>query len=310
MSRRKRRGRPIDGILLLDKPLGVSSNQALQQVKRLYQAAKAGHTGSLDPLATGVLPICFGEATKFSSYLLDADKSYRATCCLGVRTNTGDGEGEVIEQCDPSHLTQADLDGVLAQFHGEISQVPPMHSAVKKDGQPLYKLARKGLEVEREAREVTIYALEQIAWQGAEWILDVRCSKGTYIRTLVEDIGEALGVGAYLTGLRRTHVAGLEGAMVPFEQLEAWMGEKAFAEMDAALLPVDQALLHFPALALDADTSFYLRQGQAVRVAGAPTHGNLRLYDASGSFLGLGCIDREGRVAPQRLRAQEVDPDA
>jgi tRNA pseudouridine55 synthase len=309
MSRRKRRGRPIDGILLLDKPLGVSSNQALQQVKRLYQAAKAGHTGSLDPLATGVLPICFGEATKFSSYLLDADKSYRATCCLGVRTNTGDGEGEVIEQCDPSHLTQADLDGVLAQFRGEIAQVPPMHSAVKKDGQPLYKLARKGVEVEREAREVTIYTLEQIAWQGAELILDVRCSKGTYIRALVEDIGQALGVGAYLTALRRTHVAGLEGEMIPFAQLETWMGAKAFAEMDEVLLPVDQALLHFPALRLDADSSFYLRQGQAVRVAGAPTHGSLRLYDPEGGFLGLGRIDREGRVAPQRLRAQDADPD-
>lgn len=303
MSRGKRRGRPIDGILLLDKPLGLSSNQALQQVKRLYQAAKAGHTGSLDPLATGVLPICFGEATKFSSYLLDADKSYRATCCLGVRTTTGDGEGEMIEQRDIAHLIQADLDRVLAQFRGEITQVPPMHSAVKKDGQPLYKLARKGLEVEREARSVTIYALEQIAWQSAEWILDVRCSKGTYIRTLVEDIGEALGVGAYLTGLRRTHVAGLEGALVTLEQLEAWMDARAFAEMDAALLPVDQALLHFPALTLDSDSSFYLRQGQAVRLSTAPTAGSLRLYDAEGGFLGLGRIDPEGRVAPQRLRA-------
>jgi len=307
MSRRKRRGRPIDGILLLDKPLGLSSNQALQQVKRLYQAAKAGHTGSLDPLATGVLPICFGEATKFSSYLLDADKSYRATCCLGVRTTTGDGEGEVLEERDAAHLTQADLDRVLMQFRGELSQVPPMHSAVKKDGQPLYKLARKGVEVERDARDVVIYALEQVSWQGAEWVLDVRCSKGTYIRTLVEDIGEALGVGAYLTALRRTQVAGLEGVMMSLAQLETWMGAKAFAEMDAALLPVDQALLHFPSLTLDADSSFYIRQGQAVRMAGAPSEGNLRLYDAEGVFLGLGRMDPEGRVAPQRLRASGLD---
>ncbi len=306
MSRRKRRGRAVDGILLLDKPLGLSSNQALQQVKRLYQAAKAGHTGSLDPLATGVLPICFGEATKFSSYLLDADKAYRATCRLGMRTTTGDAEGEVVEERSIAALTQDRLDAALSQFRGAIEQIPPMHSALKKDGQPLYKLARKGVEVERAARAVTIYALDQVSWRGDEWVLDVRCSKGTYIRTLVEDIGALLGVGAYLTALRRTQVSGLEGEPTTLEQLEAWMAARAFAEMDAQLLPVDQALGHFPALTLDADGSFYLQQGQSLRIAGAPNQGSLRLYDQDGGFLGLGQIDREGRVAPQRLRANEA----
>ena len=210
MSRRKPRGRNVNGILLLDKGIGITSNAALQKVKRLYQASKAGHTGSLDPLASGLLPLCLGEATKLSSFLLDADKAYAGVCKLGVKTSTADAEGEVIETRPVPDLSEAQLRDVLAKFVGVIDQIPPMHSAIKMQGQPLYKLAHQGIEVERQPRQVTIHSLTLTRLEGDEFAFDLQCSKGTYVRTLAEDIGEVLGCGAHLSALRRTQVGPFE----------------------------------------------------------------------------------------------------
>ncbi|MDH5765707.1 MAG: tRNA pseudouridine(55) synthase TruB, partial [Gammaproteobacteria bacterium] len=219
-SQRKKKGRPVHGVLLLDKPLHMSSNHALQKVKRLYNAQKAGHTGSLDPLATGMLPVCLGEATKISAFLLDADKTYRFKCQLGTRTTTADAEGEVLETKPFEHITRSDIEKIIPQFMGDIEQVPPMYSALKKDGQRLYELARQGIEVERKPRPVTIYRLDLIDFSAGEVELEVQCSKGTYVRTLAEDIGHVLGCGAYVTSLHRTTVGPYQGEMVSLEQLE------------------------------------------------------------------------------------------
>ncbi|HEY8353935.1 MAG TPA: tRNA pseudouridine(55) synthase TruB [Methylophilaceae bacterium] len=294
--------RAIDGVLLLDKPLGYSSNQALQQVKRLYQAAKAGHTGSLDPLATGLLPICLGEATKFSHFLLDADKSYRALLQLGSTTTTGDAEGEILERSG-IRVTEKEFKGVLRKFVGHIEQVPPMYSALKHQGRALYEYARDGVAVERPAREVTIHAIELTGFdedaQHAE--IEVVCSKGTYIRTLAEDIGKTLGCGAHLAGLRRLSTGHfrLENAYT-LEQLERMTTE----ERDALLLGVDAAVADLPEVTLDDDSAYYLSHGQAVWKAGVRIEGLFRIYDQSRRFLGLGELDRDGRVAPKRLLAQ------
>lgn len=226
MGRRRRKGRNISGILLLDKPMGITSNAALQQVKRLFNACKAGHTGSLDPLATGVLPLCFGEATKFSQFLLDADKHYRARVRLGVTTDSGDADGKVLETKPVPEITDEALEQALDNYRGEITQVPSMFSALKVDGQPLYKLARQGVEVEREARPVTIYELEVQDRSGDELTLDVRCSKGTYVRTLAEDIGRELGCGAHVAGLRRLAAGPFKiEETVSIQQLEELMSE-------------------------------------------------------------------------------------
>lgn len=311
---RQRRGRPIDGILILDKPGGMTSNAALQTVKRLYAAAKAGHTGSLDPLATGVLPICFGEATKFSQYLLDADKIYRSTFVFGVTTASGDSDGEVLERADSSQLTQSAVEAALAQFRGEIEQVPSMFSAIKKDGQPLYKLARQGIEVERAARTVTIHELRIEAFRPAraasqgEGSLDaevdvwIHCSKGTYVRSIAEDLGKVLGCGAHVSRLRRVQSGPFaEADSVTLTTLEALRAREAFLEMDALLRASDMALGELPTVVLAEAAGFYLRQGQAVLVPKAPTAGLVRLQLASGEFIGVGEILDDGRVAPRRL---------
>lgn len=288
--------RKIDGVLLLDKPQGLSSNTALQIARRLLNAEKAGHTGTLDPMATGLLPLCFGEATKFSSELLDADKAYEATLKLGVTTTTADAEGEVL-QTRPVAVTQAMLDAALTKFTGPISQVPPMYSALKRDGKPLYEYARAGVELEREARNVVIHKLVLLGWQGDEVRIAVDCSKGTYIRTLAEDIGEFLGCGAHLTALRRTRIATitLDGAVM-LEHLENTQ------DRDGLLAATESLLADLPEAHLDATASDRLLHGQPVSVAGmsAPRY---RTYAADGRFIGLCQLDAQGRLAPKRLIA-------
>ncbi|WP_457669063.1 tRNA pseudouridine(55) synthase TruB [Thiolapillus sp.] len=305
MGRRRRpRGRAITGILLLDKPLGVTSNAALQEVKHLFKAQKAGHTGSLDPLATGLLPLCFGNATKISAFLLDADKRYEVRIRLGETTSTADAEGEIIESCPADHITRDEVQAVLADFTGEISQLPPMYSAVKHNGQRLYKLARQGIEVEREARQITIYDLQLLDFDAPEFDLLVHCSKGTYVRTLAEDIGKALGVGAHVVALRRTLVGPFdEQGMVNRETLHQVLEEEGLHGLDQLLLPMDAGLNHWPAVILGADSSFYIRQGQPVQVPRAPLEGYVRIYGADEKFIGVGEIDDDGRVAPRRLLA-------
>jgi tRNA pseudouridine55 synthase len=302
---RRRRGRAVDGILVLDKPAGLSSNQALQAAKRLFFAAKAGHTGSLDPLATGVLPLCFGEATKFSQYLLDADKAYQSTFVLGVSTDTGDAEGAVLERIDASGVSEADVETALARFRGEIDQVPSMYSAIKRDGQPLYKLARQGVEVEREARPVQIHRLEMTAFRGGaapEADVYLECSKGTYVRSLAEDLGRVLGCGGHVKALRRTQAGPFSVRdSVTLETLEALKGGGRLAEMDALLLPADAALGGLPLVRLSESGGFYLRQGQPVLVPNAPCDGMVRVALETGEFLGVGEILDDGRVAPRRL---------
>ncbi|MDO9393665.1 MAG: tRNA pseudouridine(55) synthase TruB, partial [Methylotenera sp.] len=270
----KRPKKNINGVLLLDKPLGFSSNQALQKVKWLYQAAKAGHTGTLDPLATGLLPLCFGEATKFAHYLTDADKTYFATLKLGVTTNTGDAEGEVLST-QPVNVSQALFAEVCRQFVGKISQIPPMYSALKHEGKALYEYARAGVEIERKERFITIHSITQNSFEQDVASITVTCTKGTYIRTLAEDIGQKLGCGAHLIGLRRTATANYQIAQsITLEQFEA-MSE---AQRIAALLPPDSAVLALPAMTLDEDSTFYLQRGQAVWQSGAIPKGLIRLY--------------------------------
>ncbi|WP_455234690.1 tRNA pseudouridine(55) synthase TruB [Thiogranum longum] len=301
MGRRRARGRDVNGILLLDKPSGITSNDALQQVKRLYFAKKAGHTGSLDPLASGVLPICMGEATKASAFLLDADKRYRVRCKLGIRTATGDAEGEVTQTRAVASYSEEQLEAVFAEFRGSIEQIPPMYSALKHQGQRLYKLARQGVEVEREPRSVEIYELN-LAGQGEDWIdISVHCSKGTYVRTLAEDIGEKLGCGAHVSALRRTAVGPYDDRnLVSIETLKE-LKETDMAAMDKLLLPIESALTQWPDVNLSSDAAFYLQQGQPVLVPHAPTSGWVRLYEGERSFLGMGEILDDGRVAPRRL---------
>jgi tRNA pseudouridine55 synthase len=305
MGRRHPTGRNVTGILLLDKPVGITSNDALQRVKRIYRAAKAGHTGSLDPLATGLLPICLGAATKFSAYLLDADKRYRVRVQLGVTTTTADAEGEVLERRAVVGLDRARIEGVLAQFRGEIDQLPPMYSAVKHGGERLYKLARQGLEVERQPRRIQIFSLEIVAVDLPEIELDVHCTKGTYVRTLAEDIGRELGCGGHVSALRRTGVGPYDETRVTFLTLDQLRElaelDGAASRLDALLLPLDSALGHWPAVRLSADAAFYLQQGQAVLVPQAPTEGLVRLFDGSQRFLGVGEILDDGKVQPKRL---------
>lgn len=301
MSAPRSKRRDIDGVLVFDKPLGMSSNAALQKVRWLFNASKGGHTGSLDPLASGVLPLCLGEATKCSQYLLDADKTYVTEAWLGKTTTTGDAEGEVLET-RPCNITQADVEAVLPRFTGLIEQVPPMYSALKHQGQPLYKLARAGETVERKPRSVTIRSLKLLSLEGDRLELEVDCSKGTYIRTLVEDIGAALGCGAHVSQLRRT-VAGpfTVDQAVTLEMLETLHAEGGALALDHLLLPIDSGLEDWPVVQLTEQTAHFLRHGQAVRVPGSPVEGLVRLRDHNGEFMGIGEMTDDARVAPKRL---------
>ncbi|MDG4562150.1 MAG: tRNA pseudouridine(55) synthase TruB [Candidatus Competibacter sp.] len=302
----RRPRRPVSGVLLLDKPVGWTSNAALQAVKHLYQAAKAGHTGSLDPLASGLLPICLGEATKLSGFLLNADKGYRFTCRLGVTTTTGDAEGEVVAVRPVGPLSRESMEAALRRFVGTIRQIPPMYSALKHNGQPLYKLARKGMEVERAPREVTVRELHLLRLDDEEFECELRCSKGTYVRTLATDLGEILGCGAHVTALRRTVVEPYDAArMVTLESLREW-AEQGLAVLDTKLLPSDSAVTQWPAVRVGGDAAFYLRQGQPVLAPRAPSQGWVRLYQDEQRFFGIGEILDDGRVAPRRLLACEV----
>ena len=301
MGRRRNSGRNVNGILLLDKPLGVTSNEALQRVKRLFQARKAGHTGSLDPLATGLLPICFGDATKLSAYLLDADKFYRVRVKLGEITTTADTEGEVVETAPTEGIEEDTVRRLLPRFTGGIDQLPPMYSALKHRGERLYNLARQGIEVDREPRRVNIYRLEMSDWALPEFTLDVHCSKGTYVRTLAEDIGKAVGCGAHVTALRRTSVGPYgDRDLRTMEQLEM-RRKQSVAALDEWLLPMESALLHWPEVRLSDDAAYYMRMGQAVLVPKAPTEGWVRIYSKQGEFLGVGCVLDDGKVQPKRL---------
>jgi tRNA pseudouridine55 synthase len=299
----KRIKRPVSGVLLLDKPHGFSSNGALQKAKWLYQAAKAGHTGNLDPIATGLLPICFGEATKFSQFLLDANKTYQAVFKLGQTTNTGDSEGEVTSR-NPVNLTLPQVERVLQQFIGPIQQVPPMHSALKFQGKALYTYARAGVEIERQARQVTIYRLELDAFAGDELTVTVECSKGTYIRVLGEDIGKLLGCGAYMQSLRRTHTGGFDISQAfTLEQLEAMSLE----ERDARLLPPDCLLAGMPTVSLDRDSAHYFRQGQSIWLPKQQARDLVVVYDEKQGLIGIGEVAADGKIAPKRLLVQAVE---
>jgi len=293
---------PINGILLVNKTQGLSSNAVLQQAKRLFKAKKAGHTGSLDPLATGMLPVCFGEATKISQFLLDADKCYLTTGLLGSKTDTADALGETIAVCEQFEISTEQLQSVLAHFMGEIEQIPSMYSALKHKGQPLYKYARQGIDISRPARKITIHSLELLDFDGRSFALKVGCSKGTYIRNLVEDIGELLGVYAHVTALHRLHTAGFEQEeMHTIEQLSALPD----TILESHLIPMEKAIAHLPDVHLpDADICS-LRQGKMIPF---PTqfesnNGLFRLYDAQGVFIGLGELEGNSSLKAKRLLA-------
>lgn len=297
--------RLVDGVLLLDKPNGMTSNAALQKARWLFNAAKGGHTGTLDPLATGLLPLCFGEATKFSGELLDADKAYQATLQLGVTTTTADAEGTVLETRRVS-VTESQLREVLAQFVGEQDQVPPMYSALKRDGKPLYEYARQGIELERKARRITIYSIELLTFSGDEAVIDVSCSKGTYVRTLAADIGEQLGCGAHLTALRRTRIGrlSLDGAAVALDHLEALPLE----DRDRCLAPADSLVSELPRADLTEGESSRVLHGQGLRWNGSPGE-RWRLYGVDGAFLGLGEMSPDGWLNPRRLIANVANQE-
>ena len=287
--------RQVDGVLLLDKPSGISSNAALQKARWLFNAAKAGHTGTLDPMATGLLPLCFGEATKFAGELLDADKSYRATLKLGMTTDTADADGKVLET-RPVSINEAQWRAATADFCGEIEQIPPMHSALKRDGKPLYEYARVGIELERQARRVTIYGIETISFAGDQAIIDVDCSKGTYIRTLAADIGERLGCGAHLTALRRIKVVELNiSQSLTLDAIEAALPEAR----DHLLRPADALLARLPIAYLSEPERARLLKGQSIFRQGSPTT-VYRLYSEN-EFLGLGQQTSDGYLQPRRL---------
>jgi len=296
--KRNRNCLPLDGVLLLDKPVGPTSNDALQTVKRMLNACKAGHTGSLDPIATGLLPLCFGDATRLSQFLLDSDKRYWTVFRLGVTTATYDSEGDVL-RTRPVTVTKADVERVLPRFSGPISQVPPMYSAIKRGGQPLYKLARAGVEVEREPRDIVIREMKFLGLEGDRLTLEIHCSKGTYIRTLAYDIGEALGCGAHVVELRRLAVGVLDiKDAVTIDSLAAMATPQDRATQ---LLPLDALLGSMPDVHLTALAAHYLRQGQSVSLQHGREPGWVRLYEGESRFLGLGQVLDDGRVAPRRL---------
>lgn len=309
MARRRNRGRSVNGIFLLNKPLDRSSNQALQRVKNLFDANKAGHTGALDPLATGVLPICLGEATKFSQFLLDSDKHYRSTFVLGVATETGDCDGDTVSQADASALTQNQIDSAIEAFRGEIQQIPSMYSALKHNGQPLYKLARQGIEVERDARTINVYKFEILDFRPgpqAELDVEVHVSKGTYVRTLAEDLGAALGCGAHISALHR-HIAGpfTEQESMTLPELEKLRENCEAPELDYLLKPMDIAVADRMAVELSEIVAGYFQLGQEVMSTQAFRNGQegdiVRVFREGGAFLGVGTVTEDGKVAPKRL---------
>ena len=306
MGRRGRsKGRKINGIFLLNKPIGISSNQALQRVKRLFNAAKAGHTGSLDPLATGMLPICLGEATKFSQFLLDSDKRYQVQGLLGIKTETADAEGAAIATSEVTTSKEEYL-AAMENYRGDIEQIPSMYSAIKVDGQPLYKLAREGITIERKSRPVTIHEIELINFDSPYAEMDIRCSKGTYIRNLVEDIGDDLKCGAHVKKLHRSQVGPYQSkAMVTFEQAEALVEESGLEALDKTLLPVYSSVSHWPEIILNSSLAFYIQQGQPIQIADVPKEGGVRLMTEDHNFLGIGEINEDGMLAPKRLISQQ-----
>jgi tRNA pseudouridine55 synthase len=314
LARRRNRGRSVNGIFLLNKPLGLSSNQALQRVKNLFDANKAGHTGSLDPLATGVLPICLGEATKFSQFLLDSDKHYRSTFTLGVRTETGDCDGTVRQEQDASTVTEAHIEIAIEAFRGDILQIPSMYSALKHNGQPLYKLARQGIEVEREARPVTIFKYNILGFRPgpkAELDVEVHVSKGTYVRSLAEDLGNALGCGAHVSALHR-NIAGpfTDADTMTLEELQKLRETVEPTGLDELLKPMDIAVADRMAVELSAVVAGYFQLGQPVMSNQAFRNGQegdiVRVFRESGDFLGVGEVTAEGQVAPKRLVVEDA----
>lgn len=309
MARRRNRGRSVNGIFLLNKPLDRSSNQALQRVKHIFDANKAGHTGALDPLATGLLPICLGEATKFSQFLLDSDKHYRSTFVLGVATETGDCDGDILSEADASSLTLAQIESAIERFRGEIQQIPSMYSAIKHNGQPLYKLARQGIEVEREARTIHVYQYQVLDFRPgvrAELDVEVHVSKGTYVRSLAEDLGVALGCGAHVSALHR-HVAGpfTEQESMTLPALEKLRETGEAADLDHLLKPMDIAVADRMAVELSDIVAGYFQQGQEVMSTQAFRCGQegdiVRVFREGGAFLGVGIVTEEGKLAPKRL---------
>lgn len=290
---------PINGILLVNKPQGLSSNAVLQKVKRLFKAKKAGHTGSLDPLATGMLPVCFGEATKLCQFLLDADKSYRATGLLGIQTNTADAMGEIVNQVDHFTVTEPQLLSAISAFIGPISQIPSMFSALKHQGTPLYKLARKGVSIERKARDIIIENIELLSFDGRNFSINVSCSKGTYIRNLVEDIGEKLAVHAHVTQLHRNYTAGFStDSMHTLDELEMMTED---ARIDC-LLPMERAIPYMPFLTISEEDSMLLKQGRWVQYDNTSgIQGSVRLHDRNSCYIGLGDISLDGVLKVKRL---------
>ena len=313
MARRRNRGRSVNGIFLLNKPLHLSSNQALQRVKNFFDANKAGHTGALDPLATGVLPICLGEATKFSQFLLDSDKHYRSTFTLGMATETGDCDGATRSEADASAITEEQIEAALEPFRGDIQQVPSMYSALKHNGQPLYKLARQGIEVEREARSITVHKYQILAFrpgQRAEVDVEVHVSKGTYVRSLAEDLGRALGCGAHVSALHR-HIAGpfTEQDTVTLPELEKLRESCEAPELDYLLKPMDIAVADRMAVELSETTATYFQLGQEVMSTEAFRNGQegdiVRVFREGGAFLGVATVTEDGRIAPKRLVVED-----
>jgi len=299
--------RDIDGILLVNKPQGLTSNAVLQQVKRLYKAKKAGHTGSLDPLATGMLPICFGEATKFCQYILDADKCYEAVGLLGIKTNTGDSMGEVIATTESFSISLTELNSVLSQFKGQLKQIPSMFSALKHEGRPLYKYAREGIEIERNARDINIYNLILNQFNDKELALTITCSKGTYIRNLIEDIGEALKVGAHVTKLHRLYTAGFESeTMFSLDELQAMSEDIRIT----SLMPIDRAVNYLPRLAV---SSFEANELYMGKIINRPFENNIigliRLYENDDKFIGLGELEESNLLKVKRLLTQKRNID-
>ena len=297
-KRKQSFGDPVDGILLLDKPAGITSNEALQRARKLLGARKAGHTGSLDPIATGLLPLCFGSSTRWSGYFLGSDKFYKATVRLGETTETGDSEGAVTTR-RPVNVSELHVRSILQEFVGTRLQIPPMYSAIKVDGQPLYKLARQGKEIAREPREVTVHNLDFQSYDGRDIELTLRCSSGFYVRTLATEIGEKLETGGHVIALRRLGVAGLVvDQALTLDDLAQLPGS---VERRACLGSVGEALDHLPAVELSVDAAFYLCRGQSVRASNLPGEGSVRLYSSATGFLGVGVVGPQGTVAPERL---------
>ncbi len=301
MSRRNAKGRDINGIVLLDKDTGLSSNAALQKVKRLFFAKKAGHTGSLDPLASGILPICLGQATKVAQFLLDDDKRYFVRGKLGEISDTGDCEGKIIKTQTFGHVTEPQIIDVVMSFKGDILQIPPMYSALKKDGQPLYKLARQGIEIERPARPVTIHSIDFISYEQGVLTLDVSCSKGTYIRSLIQDIGDKLGCGAHVVELRRTGFAHIDiSEAIKFSDLEALAGD-GYEQLDAHIFLSENMLPNIESFTLNAAQTVDITYGRSIICNQQDLSYKLKLFDDQKQFIGIGELSEDGVIRPKRL---------